>query len=240
MFEPHEIKWSSDKISNLWGYYSKNQHFSQQYFTKNAGCYVIHHLSRKIKLSGLTLLDYGSGPGYFFEHLIRLNVPVKYSALDFSEISVNILRQKYCNENSFDAAYCAGNVPNAIFNKFDVLLCCEVIEHLDDEKLSAMISEIKSLLKGGGHIYLSTPNNEDLDALKLICPECGCIFHKWQHVRSWTKNTLKSFMENNGFETLSIEEILLASLWVRSKFIIKNIFNRKIKKPQIVYWGRLK
>lgn len=80
----------------------------------------------------------------------------------------------------------------------------EVVEHLDNAQLSGMLSEIKRLFKPGGYVVVTTPNDEDLGAEKLICPECG--FHRWQHVRSWNSQRLRACFEEHGFQTFHLAE----------------------------------
>lgn len=100
-----------------------------------------------------------------------------------------------------------------------------------------MLNESFRLIAPGGFIAITTPNNEDLNESTLLCPDCGCVFHRWQHVRSWTPKSLLSAMENNAFNTLHCSPIS----WGRSS---KEIFALKIAewanliKPQgLLYIG---
>ena len=89
---------------------------------------------------------------------------------------------------------------------FDLVLLTEVIEHLDNRDLSVVCSNIRTLLKPGGKIFITTPNNEDFRSSMVVCPDCGCYFHKVQHIRIWNQESLASHMNGEGFnEVMSIQ-----------------------------------
>lgn len=83
--------------------------------------------------------------------------------------------------------------------RFDGILSVEVIEHLSDERLESTLGLIKRLLQPGGVIVFTTPNDEDLAASRLYCPECDHVFHRWQHVRSWNRRSLSKLLAKRGF-----------------------------------------
>lgn len=129
------------------------------------------------------------GPGYLIEHLLKF-LGNKWGGqiygLDFSKESIEKFREKFIGFNNVVNAMWVNKLPSLIEDNFiDCVFAVEIIEHLSDTYLSATLNEIYRILKPGGYLIITTPNNEDLEANKTICPECGCIFHRWQHVRSW-------------------------------------------------------
>ena len=76
----------------------------------------------------------------------------------------------------------------------------EVVEHLDDATLPAVLAEARRLLRPGGSLLVTTPYREDLAASTIQCPECGAEFHTIQHVRTWTPSSLRSVLRTAGFE----------------------------------------
>jgi hypothetical protein len=46
---------------------------------------------------------------------------------------------------------------------------------------------------------ITNPNEEDLDASMKICPECKCMFHRWEHMRSFSAPSLSSLVVEPGF-----------------------------------------
>lgn len=87
---------------------------------------------------------------------------------------------------------------------FDTVFCSEVLEHLDDPTLSAGLKEIARVLKPGGHLIGTVPFDEDLSTSRVVCPDCGKVFHRWGHQRSFNKDSLRAALgsANLGMVTL--------------------------------------
>jgi 2-polyprenyl-3-methyl-5-hydroxy-6-metoxy-1,4-benzoquinol methylase len=88
--------------------------------------------------------------------------------------------------------------------KIDLVLTTEVIEHL---YLPSVITDFSSkVLKPHGYLVITTPYHGYLKNLFLS------LFNKWDfhhtvlwdggHIKFWSYNTIKKFLENNGFEML--------------------------------------
>jgi 2-polyprenyl-3-methyl-5-hydroxy-6-metoxy-1,4-benzoquinol methylase len=197
-FYEHEIEWSDKHVSRLWNYYSKIPFDPDIYFS--------HRFGRKILIqSGLpldeeiNLLDFGCGPGYMLDHIRELHANWKYTGIDFSENSVNSIQERAAHNKFFRGAFEVKNLPTHMPDScFDVILLIEVIEHLTDRYLEETIKEAKRLLKTGGVVVISTPNMENLSLSKKFCPECGAIFHEWQHVRTWDIHSLTKYIGSYG------------------------------------------
>ena len=58
----------------------------------------------------------------------------------------------------------------------------------------------KGLLKPGGTIVITTPNDEDLEKTHVHCADCGATFHHMQHIRSWNVNNLGKLMSEFTFQ----------------------------------------
>ena len=117
---------------------------------------------------------------------------------------------------------------------FDVVIATEVIEHLLDSELEGMLAECRRLLKPGGRVFFTTPNDEDYDASKVMCPEYGSIFHRWQHVRTWNVGTLRAHMERAGFVTRLIQPVAWQAWYGKLRSLL---VNRRIVKGGLVYIG---
>jgi len=214
IYFPHEIQWTHEKVHHLWNYYSKNEGYQKQYFSYQAGKIVLNHIGRYMKFNKMSaLLDYGCGPGFLIEELVkRLRNNQKCFGLDFSKESVALVEKKFAGKPNYGGAVWVEKLPSNYENdSMDLVISLEVIEHLDDEQLSGMTEEIYRILKPHGYISITTPNRENLEENKTMCPECGCIFHRWQHIRMWTAYTLQQYMERSGFKTVHILESNFAS-----------------------------
>jgi SAM-dependent methyltransferase len=85
---------------------------------------------------------------------------------------------------------------------FDCVLMIEVIEHILDEQLDDALSGVARAVRPGGTLIVTTPNNEDLDLGMAYCPVSNMLFHRWQHVRSFTDVALRELLLRYGFEEI--------------------------------------
>jgi hypothetical protein len=88
----------------------------------------------------------------------------------------------------------------------------EVIEHLFDEDVSAVMTRIRAGLKPNGVLVMTTPNQEDLRLSSRYCPSCRHLFHPWGHLRSFDKNSLRRLLEGSGFACETIFNVDFSNL----------------------------
>jgi len=142
---------------------------------------------------GLKILDVGCGEGLLGSFLVKDN---EVFGVDIHENKIKNcsnkgIKAKLVEEDSF--------LPYAD-NIFDVVTCCEVLEHLKDP--FKMVSEIYRVLKKNG-IFLSTvPNMYDLRT-RLFFP-FGALTKitfgaNLGHIRFYSKKTYKKLIEDAGF-----------------------------------------
>lgn len=240
----HEIKWKPEEVARIWDYYSKNPSYRNQYFALHSGDAILKWVSQRIKLHGKEVLDFGCGPGFFLEKLLspRLGA-ASGSGMDFSTRSIEATKDRLANNACFKQAVLAQTLPTPLPpESFDVVFLMEVIEHLDDAALRATVGEAMRVLHKGGYIVVTTPNEEDLDANKTICPECGCIFHRWQHLRRFDLSSVRSNMEFGGFSTIHAETLNWEDLkgpfplqWAKKGI---RLIKRQMTNPHIAYIGQ--
>jgi SAM-dependent methyltransferase len=92
-------------------------------------------------------------------------------------------------------------------NFFDVVLFCEVLEHLTCDPMFA-ISEINRILKHGGRIIVTTPNIIRLEALYKVLMGYSPYFYATypksggtdRHNREYAPNEVALLLEKGGFE----------------------------------------
>jgi 2-polyprenyl-3-methyl-5-hydroxy-6-metoxy-1,4-benzoquinol methylase len=162
-----------------------------------------------------------------------------YYGADFSQTSIDVLKETLKNEKHFKDAFHITGFPINHDRKYDFIICCEVIEHLDDKTLDDVTFELGKLLKPDGVLYITTPNDENLDSAKTMCPECGCVFHRWQHMRSWNEKTVSAYFSLKGFKTISTKTLDFDNNPLKGQLrtIVKtHFFNRTPR--NLVYLGK--
>jgi SAM-dependent methyltransferase len=85
---------------------------------------------------------------------------------------------------------------------YDAVVMAEVIEHVIDEELDPVLRAVHGFLRPGGKLIISTPHAEDLDAAMVYCPVSNLLFHRWQHVRSLTPESLAALLAPHGFRVV--------------------------------------
>lgn len=80
---------------------------------------------------------------------------------------------------------------------FDLVLCCDVLEHLPDEAAAATVAELRRVTRH--HLLLNVPFAEDLGWSMLSCDRCGREFHRDHHVRRYTAEDLIALAASHGF-----------------------------------------
>ncbi len=233
-------------IKNFWDYESQSP---EQYFTYKRSTEISRQISRFLQ-PGNQLLDYGCGPGYLIDKLMKSGF--KVAGLDFSGDTIDIVNRNFYSDTSFLGAY---NLEKLLESKlkFDAVTIIEVVEHLYDEPLNELLTTIQSLLKPDGIAIFSTPNEEDLGKSMILCPVTNQIFHRWQHVRSWSKQTLSKHLTNYGFEIVNTfttnfsvsfqtdhSQRPIKDKWIALRRKVKDQFKPHRKQPHLVAIARNK
>lgn len=187
-FQLYHIQWSRDKASRYWDHLSQRPS-QETYFSKQVGQHLLKTILAKITINADSyVLDYGCGPGYLLNYLSAYNA--KFDGADFSPTSLSIAQQSLKNTPGFTKAHHLKADTPLPQNTYTHLISTETVEHILDKELEPAFQTWHKALKPGGYLILTTPNAEDLEANKKTCPDCGCTFHPWQHVQSWSEHTL--------------------------------------------------
>jgi 2-polyprenyl-3-methyl-5-hydroxy-6-metoxy-1,4-benzoquinol methylase len=204
-FVPHKIQWTHEKAGRLWAYYSQNPAYDNQYFGALCGRYVVARADKLIGLKNLRrLLDFSCGRGDVIGHCLKhMAAGSEVHGVDVSAESVEVVNRKFHGQPGFAGATVLRDYPLPFDDgSFDLVLATEVVEHVDDEVLEKMLKECRRLVSDRGFILITTPNEEDYAANEVLCPDCGCIFHRWQHLRTWNTRLLAETVERSGFRTV--------------------------------------
>lgn len=135
-----------------------------QWWQLDGLCAPLHHLNptrlqfimQHCKLQSKSVLDVGCGAGILSESLALQGAIV--TGLDAS-IEVIAAAKEHAAYNQLDIEYIAGSTAEFSITPtklYDVITCMELLEHVPDPAL--LIKNCFSLLKPGGHLFLSTLN----------------------------------------------------------------------------------
>lgn len=191
--------WDSEKVNSFWDFASKEPN---KYFTFKNGKEIVKYFESDLSKHD-KILDYGAGLGFLSEILLKKGYQVK--CMDSSLDSLQVLDEKLKSYPNYLGAQNLEDLQNTD-EKFEVIFVIEVIEHLDDVFLDELLKNVKALLSEGGKVIFTTPNNEDLTKSYIYCPFSDLIFHRWQHVRSWNKESLAKTLDSKGFISIETRE----------------------------------
>jgi SAM-dependent methyltransferase len=227
--QQHQLEWTPERIQIFWDQYTSNEAHAGVYFSRLFGRSLIAYVRRRIHIG--TPLDYGCGRGDFLSYLADAGCTELYGVEQSPESRDAVLRRIGSR-----AAIHLSVEPKP--QSADTAFLIEVVEHMDDVALDAAFEQVRRALKSGGHLVITTPNDEDLAANSVLCPECLAVFHVMQHVRSWNATSLRKYAESHGFQTLSIEATILSPhagivdrLWRMAKRALGAT-------PNLIYIGR--
>lgn len=113
---------------------------------------LVLRLIRQAGLQG-SVLDFGAGRGELIAQLVDLGAFSKISGAD-------ILGRPETLPASVDWYHQDLNAELAVAEPFDVVICSEVIEHLENPR--AVFRTLFRLLKPDGSLVLTTPNQESI------------------------------------------------------------------------------
>jgi 2-polyprenyl-3-methyl-5-hydroxy-6-metoxy-1,4-benzoquinol methylase len=245
-FNKHKVSWTREKINNFWDYFVSNNNIEDQSYAKEVAPVVIKMLGQYIKKDGNNL-DYGCGGGNLMGEFFKEKI--KCSGLDVSEKSVQTVKERYEDNSYFENVFLSTGTPNEnlLDNSFDFIFSLECLEHLMPEDLEATLNEFYRLLKPGGYVFITVPNNEKLDKYQVMCPDCGCVFHRVQHINSFTEEVFVKKLSDKKFARIFSQQTVLSSktgLLTKLKKVFRSverlITKKKAFKPHLVYLGRKK
>lgn len=241
-YKVHNVEWSDEKVKRFWDFFNNYPHFDGLWFSKAVGNGILRFAEDSAKIQG-KILDYGAAKGHFINYLLE-RPDIEVQACDFSEETVSNLNKLYEDRPQFKGCSLVKGFPSAFpANNFDVVFLIEAIEHLTDNYLLPTIEEANRILKPGGTFVVTTPNNEKLEEQHVICPDCGGVFHRVQHVNTFTVPSLKKLMESFGFETIRCEATDFynfgdAALLHKTKNLIKKTLKKSHELPHLAYIGK--
>ena len=205
--------------SKIWDYYQGEgvDNFNDAIPRLN---YLFNKANKIISNDASTILNIGYGNGW---------VEKKCAQHNWKVFSLDPCHDQ-SKENTDEIMYVPGIIEKMPFpdNKFDIIFCSEVLEHLNDDELMCGMSEIKRTLKEDGVLIGTVPYKENLAENIVVCPKCGDKFHRWGHHQEFDENKLHNIFEMND---LSVIELKSKAFRDYSQFTIKNFIKYMVRIP---------
>jgi hypothetical protein len=96
-----------------------------------------------------------------------------------------------------------GNVRNQVFGTiarlpfpdraFDIVVCCEVLEHLPEAVYRAGLKELSRV--ASRHVLVTVPYRQRVEYELTRCAACGFVGHWTSHVRSFSEDSIRDLLE---------------------------------------------
>lgn len=162
-----------------------------------------------------TCLEIGANP-YFTTTLLRLYTSLELSLANYfgphfgstSTQTVSVNNPKTGKREDLSLTFSHFNIEEGAFpfsaEQFDIVLFCEVIEHLQSDPVK-VLREMKRILKPGGHLIITTPNVSRLENVARILAGEN-IYDPYsaygpygRHNREYTRHELAQLLDYCGF-----------------------------------------
>ena len=158
-----------------------------------------YQLALKYIKHGDRVLDAASGAGYGSYYLAANSGCELVVGLDVNDHAIEWARKYFATpKNQFLKVDLLDDFdPMLPIKQFDVVTCFETIEHLANDGI--FLKKISSLLKPGGILLISSPNEEVIPCTKNPFYKDGKNPH---HHRHYTPAQLKQVLLNSGFSTV--------------------------------------
>ena len=142
-----------------------------------------------VSLSGRTILEIGSGRGYFLKLLGAAGAraigiePGGANASDWKRFGVSVVRGLFPQD--------------APDRTFEAIMAYAVLEHIP-RPLEFLVS-VRRRLPSGGHVLLSVPDCEP----HIEAGDCSMLFH--EHFSYFNRASLEALLQQAGFDQISVE-----------------------------------
>ncbi|HVZ12510.1 MAG TPA: class I SAM-dependent methyltransferase [Patescibacteria group bacterium] len=140
------------------------------------------------------ILDVGCGEGITIVRLSRAKIGKSYEGVDNSEDAIKIGKKQYPNINIK-----IGDIYKLPYkdNSFDLLICTEVLEHLEDP--AAAVKELRRVTSK--YVVFSVPNEPFFMLAHLARGQYITRFGNHpEHINHWTNPGFKSFLRKNHYK----------------------------------------
>lgn len=194
---------------------------------------IAEELGRIISLQINEVVDFGCGTGELISFLGGKFPDLRFLGLDTSKSAVQIARSNF-PRYQFELMSQSGDSSFQVSEKrFDVVVCSEVLEHLDEPEKALML--ISQLLLENGRLIVSVPAGPKSFFDRLI-----------GHKRHYTRDSLFKLLKESGFSDITISRsgfpgvtFIKVASFLRGKWILKDLEKSKGKSKTLDFSFKL-
>lgn len=195
---PKPLDWTPELVGRFWSGVA-NTRLREMAFARLAGDSLVDLLKDYLDPEA-RCLDYGGGQGELVEKLLARGFET--ALYEPSSDRALLLPSGVEDHPKF-----LGQIHGDSDETFDVVMLVEVIEHVLEAELDESLQRIRGMIRPGGTLVITTPNSEDLILGSSYCPNCDSIFHRWQHQRAFTPESLTALLDKYGFERRYLHQV---------------------------------
>ncbi len=190
---------NNENQDKIWDYFQNEgvESFSQ---SRGRQEFLVRHISH-----GMRVLNIGVGDGAL--EMLAAAKGVDIWSIDPNERAIDRLRKTSNLSEKAKVGY-SQKIPFPD-EYFDCVVMSEVLEHLDDDVMEASLDEVCRVLNSNGLFIGTVPARERLNDQKVVCPQCGCHFHRWHHKRSFNIETLTRVLSTRFVVRNSMEKFFI-------------------------------
>lgn len=150
-------------------------------------------INEKIIFEGKKVLNIGCGKNIFLKKLLQVGcnvtaIDINEKAIDFTKKILGVKDAHVDEVVKFTCSYQG--------DKFDIIIFFEVLEHLESPR--EFITGLKGILQDNGIIVFSVPNRD------RFFPSLHKADYPPHHLTRWNINSVKNFLEINGFSPINV------------------------------------
>ncbi|MFL6798322.1 MAG: methyltransferase domain-containing protein [Xanthobacteraceae bacterium] len=216
-----QVQWLQPVVDRFWSSIAGTP-MDEMSFGRVNGRHLLQVLLPWLKVEK-QYLDYGAGDGSLVEYMLEQGFSV--AAWEPAAARREMLQARLAHHRHYLGALT--DLPQA---RFEGIFAIEVIEHVPRDNVAEFLGAMGAGLVPGGTLIISTPHEEDLAASMVYSPLSGAVFHRWQHLQSWTAARLCTTLESCGFTCEKVYDVDFSARPVRLTVLAKPLAPAKVEK----------
>ena len=153
-------------------------------------------------------LDIACGPGTFIGSLAE---NISSVGVDIAAPQIDFAKNAYGTNNAQFRHISAGEMPFEA-GSFDAVTSIELIEHLEQDAVAALLTEARRVMTHQGRIIVSTPDYGGVWPLvEWLLNRVGDVSYEDQHINKFNKRRLRATLETAGFKNINVRSYLFAA-----------------------------